>query len=63
MRDINFIRTEIDRMRTQAVRQRKEILSLQRAGINTSPAKALLAKMLASIDKLREERDRLKKLV
>ena len=55
------IRAEIERMRTQVSRQRKEILQLQRAGINSLPAEALLARMLANIDNLCAERDRLKK--
>lgn len=33
MPDIDFIRGEIERMRVQVGRQRKEILSLPRAGI------------------------------
>ena len=55
------VRTEIERMRAQVSRQRKEILQLQRAGINALPAEALLARMQAAIDRLCVERDRLRK--
>jgi hypothetical protein len=61
MPDLNFIRAEIERMRAQVSRQRKEILVLQRAGINSLPAEALLARMLANIDNMCVERDRLKR--
>jgi hypothetical protein len=33
--ELNFIRGEIEHMRRQMLRQRKEILALQRAGIPT----------------------------
>jgi len=36
MPDMDFIRDEIDRMRGQVAKQRKEILQLQRAGISTA---------------------------
>jgi hypothetical protein len=61
MPDLTFIRTEIERMRVQVSRQRKEILALQKAGINSLPAEALLARMLANIDNMCAERDRLKR--
>lgn len=47
-------------MRVQVGRQRKEILQLQRANISTASAELLLARMLAKIDTLCAERDRLK---
>ena len=47
-------------MRLQVSRQRKEILLLQRAGIPTTSAEALLHRMLEKIDGLCTERDRLK---
>jgi hypothetical protein len=62
MPDIDFIRGEIERMRTQVGRQRKEILSLQRAGIGTASAETLLQRMLDKIDTLCEERDKLRAL-
>lgn len=61
MPDLNFIRGEIERMRVQVGRQRKEILQLQRAGIGTASAEALLSRMEAKIEGLRTQRDALKK--
>lgn len=58
---LEIIRGEIERMRAQVSRQRKEILQLQRAGIPTASADALLQRMLDKIDGLCIERDRLKK--
>jgi hypothetical protein len=60
MADIDFIRAEIERRRAQVGRQRREILALQRAGIPTTSAEALLERMLDKIDELCAERDRLK---
>jgi hypothetical protein len=48
-------------MRLQIGRQRKEILALQRAGISTVPAEALLARMQASVDGLCTQRDKQRK--
>jgi hypothetical protein len=61
MPDIEFIRGEIERMRIQVHRQRGEIRQLQRAGIPTASADALLDRMLHNIDRLCAERDQLKK--
>jgi hypothetical protein len=61
MADIEHMRAEIERMRLQVHRQRGEIKQLQRAGISTASAEALLDRMLNSIDALCAERDRLKK--
>jgi hypothetical protein len=58
---LEIIRGEIERMRAQVARQRKEILQLQRAGIATASAEALLQRMLDKIDALCIERDRSKK--
>jgi hypothetical protein len=57
--DLAFIREDIEQRRRQIARQRKEMLDLQRAGINTKPAEELLARMLAKVDELCAERDRL----
>jgi hypothetical protein len=57
---LDHVRKEIERMRVQAGRQRREILQLQKAGIPTASAKALLQRMLDKIDGLCAERDRLK---
>jgi hypothetical protein len=61
MPDIEHIRGEIERMRAQVHRQRGEIRQLQRSGIPTASAEALLDRMLDKIDALRAVRDRLKK--
>jgi hypothetical protein len=61
MPDIEFIRAEIEYMRTQLGRHRKEILQLQRAGVSTASAEILLGRMLAKIDNLCAQRDALKK--
>jgi hypothetical protein len=55
------VRSEIEHMRVQVGRQRKEILQLQRAGISTASAELLLGRVLAKIEDLCAERDRLKK--
>jgi hypothetical protein len=63
MPDLDSIRQEIEYMRVQVGRQRKEILQLQRAGISTASAEALLDRMHTKIDGLCEQRERLKKEV
>ena len=60
MPDIEFFRAEIERMRYRIQRQRGEIRQLQRAGIPSTSAEALLDRMLNKIDDLCTERDRLK---
>ena len=60
MPDIEHIRSEIERMRTQVLRQRGDIRQLHRAGISTAAAESLLDRMLTKIDDLCAERDRLK---
>ena len=57
--NIDHIRSEIEHMRRQILRQRKEIRDLQRAGIPTVSAEELLERMLAKVDRLCIERDRL----
>jgi hypothetical protein len=57
---LDHVRSEIEHMRVQVGRQRKEILQLQRAGISTASAELLLTRMLAKIDDLCAERDSLK---
>lgn len=61
MPDIDHIRGEIEPRRAQVQRQRGEIRQLQRAGISTASAEALLERMLNKIDELCEQRDLLKK--
>ena len=48
-------------MRVQVGRQRKEMLQLQRAGVSTAAAEALLQRMLNKIDELCLKRDKLKR--
>jgi hypothetical protein len=55
---LSSIRAEIEQMRRQIHRQRKEIRDLQRAGIPTGSAEQSLARMLSQVDKLCMERDR-----
>jgi hypothetical protein len=57
--DLNLIRGEIEHMRRQILRQRKEIQDLQRVGISTSSAEELLGRMQTKVDGLCAERDRL----
>jgi hypothetical protein len=52
------IRAEIELMRRQIHRQRKDIQCLQRAGISTKSAEELLGRMLSKVDELCAERDR-----
>ena len=59
MPDIEFMEGEIERMRSQVLRQRNEIT--QRAGISTTSAEALLGRMLKKTAELRAERNSLKK--
>ena len=61
MADIDIIRAEIERMRGQVQRQPDEIRQLQRAGIPSGSAEALLDRMLNKIDAICAERDKLKK--
>lgn len=57
---LDHIRLEIEHMRLQVGRQRRELRQLQKAGIPTASAEALLQRMLEKIDRLCAERDRLK---
>jgi hypothetical protein len=61
MPDLALVRAEIEQMHVQVGRRRKEILQLQRAGINSQPTEALPARMLAKIDLPCAERDRLER--
>ena len=53
------VRAEIEHMRRQIHRQRREIRDLQRAAIPTVSAEELLARTLTKVDDLCAERDRL----
>ena len=56
---LDAIRLEIEHMRRQITRQRKDVASLQKAGINSSSAEAMLARMQDKVDGLCAERERL----
>ena len=58
---LDHVRSEIEHMRVQVGRQRREILQLQRAGLSTAAAELLLGRMHAKIDDLCAERERLKR--
>jgi hypothetical protein len=59
MPDIEYIRGEIERMRTQVSQQRSEIRQLQRANIPIASAELLLQRMLDKIEALCAQRDKL----
>ena len=61
MPDIEFIRAEIERMRLHVLRHRNWIMQLQRDGLPTTSAEALLNRMLNKIDDLCAERNRLRR--
>ena len=50
--DLEGVRRDIEHMRVQVGRQRKEMLQLQRAGVSTAAAEARLQRMLNKIDEL-----------
>ena len=56
---LDHIKAEIARMRVQIKRQQRDILDLQRAGISTASAVALLERMQDKVDELIGERNRL----
>jgi hypothetical protein len=58
MPTLEFLRNEIENRRRQLSRQRKEIQSLRRAGLNTTPAEELFSRMVAKVIELCAERDR-----
>ena len=57
--NLDHIKAEIARMRVQIKRQQRDIIDLQRAGIPTSSALALLERMQTKTDELIGERNRL----
>jgi hypothetical protein len=56
---LDHIKAEIARMRVQIKRQQRDILDLQRAGISTASAVALVERMQNKVDELIGERNRL----
>jgi hypothetical protein len=63
MSDIDRIRTDIEFMRTQAARQRRNIFELRKAGIPTGPADELLQRMFVGIDRLCAQWGEMKRLL
>jgi hypothetical protein len=57
MPSLDYLRNEIGRMRTQIIRQRKEIRDLERGGHSTKSANELLERMLTRTDGMCAERD------
>ena len=57
---LDHVRSQIEFIRSQVGRQRREILQLQRAGISTASAELLLTRMQAKIEGLCADRERLK---
>lgn len=57
--NLDHIKAEIARMRVQIKRQQRDILDLQRAGIGTASAVALLERMQTNADELIGERNRI----
>jgi hypothetical protein len=57
---LDALRRDIEYRRRQIHRQRREILELQRLGIPSRSAEELLERMLARVDELCAERDRLR---
>jgi hypothetical protein len=56
---LDALRRAIEYRRKQILRQRRDILELQRAGIPTKSAEELLERMLLKVDELCAERTRL----
>jgi hypothetical protein len=56
--DLSYIRNEIEHIRRQILRQRREICDLGRAGVSTKSAEELLERMQGKVDGLCAERDR-----
>jgi hypothetical protein len=61
MPSLEYLRSEIEHMRTQISRQRKEILQLQRAGLGTASAETLLARMQDRVEQMCLQRDEMKR--
>jgi len=58
MADLQYLRGEIEHMRRQLHRQRRDTKDLQHAGIPSRSAEELLERMLAKVDSLCAERNR-----
>ena len=54
------VKNQIDLMRNNLTRHRRDIVKLRSTGISTDDAEALLDRMLIKIEELCQERDRLR---
>lgn len=57
---LDDVRRDIEYRRKMIIRQRKDIAQLQRAGISTDSAEALLHRMVVKVGELCAERNRLR---
>ncbi|MEY9753828.1 hypothetical protein [Bradyrhizobium yuanmingense] len=60
-RKLDWVRSEIERLRGQLRAHEREIRMLQRASVPTASAELLLTRMRAKLDDLCRERDALRK--
>lgn len=58
---LELIRADLDRMRLQVSRHRREIVRLRSVGLSVAPAEALVQKMQAEIEEMCVKRDKLRK--
>jgi hypothetical protein len=56
LRKLDWVRSEIERMRAQIRAQEREIRMLQRAGVATASAELLLTRMRAKVEDLCRQR-------
>ena len=56
---LQFISTEIERLRLQIRRQQTEVFTFRRSGTSTASAELLLVRMQASVDALCIKQDKL----
>lgn len=58
--NLDALRRDIEYRTKQVGRQKRDIAKLRELGIDTCEAEALLARMTAKVEELREERNRLR---
>lgn len=58
--NLDALRRDIEYRTKQVGRQKRDIAKLRTLGIDTCAAEALLARMMAKVEELREERNRLR---
>ena len=57
---LDFIRKDLEYRLKQIGRQKRDLAQLRQLGLDTAAAEELLARMMAKVEQLRAERDRLK---